>query len=229
MHSSSTRGRRRPRAMRLCRLGELGRCFRPNHASMPTDAARTSGVGEIAHATGNQTRAVVKCMLRVHLSSAEPGRCDFAARRARMQCQTDASPFGHVIGLSSVEKRAHHTISSTHSRRMHDADVLWRGTARGTRNTRARGMLAVACLMCASVASCNGWIRSDFIKCIPHFSRQKLEFCSENAMYFEHGIVPICSRARPRNTKPHIQELEKHSWPTRAGVAGGGRIEFAAR
>ena len=214
--------------MRLCRLGALDRCSRPNHAvhaSMPREAERTSGVGKIARAAGNQTRAGVTCRPRVHSSSAGRGRHDFAARRARRQCRTDASPFRHVIGLSLAEKRAHHTISSTRSRQMHATDELWCGAAWGTRNVRARGMLALACLSRASVVT----VGFGLIKCIPHFSRQKLEFCSENAMYFEHGIVPICSRARPRNTKPHIQELEKHSWPTRAGVAGGGRIEFAAR
>ena len=153
MHNNYTSGSRRPRATRLCRIGALGRCFRPNHASMPTVATRTCGTGKIARATGNQTRAGVICMPRVHSSSAGPGRRDLASRSARMQCQTDASPFGHVMGLHVVEKRAHHTISSTRSRQMHAADELWSGAGRGTRNAGARGMLAAACLTRACVAT----------------------------------------------------------------------------
>ncbi len=91
IHIANICGRRRSRAMRLRRAGAIGRRIRPNHASMPQDAARSSCVGKIARATRNQTHPAAKCMSRVHSSSAGRGRRVFTAWHARWQCQTDAS------------------------------------------------------------------------------------------------------------------------------------------
>ena len=107
IHIANICGRRRLRAMRLRRAGAIGRRIRPNHASMPQDAARSSRVGKITRATRNQTHPAAKCILRVHSSSAGRGRRVSAARRAWRQCKTDALQVGHIVELHIIEKRSH--------------------------------------------------------------------------------------------------------------------------
>jgi hypothetical protein len=130
--------------MRLCRLGVPGNCIRSNHASLPRDAARSSGVGKIARATRYQRRTVAKCILRVHLSSAGRGRRVFAACHARRQCQNGRVTIRTRHRAEHREKRAHHKIASTHSLQIHTCNVLKRRSARGTQNTRAPDTLAAA-------------------------------------------------------------------------------------
>jgi len=112
----------------------------------------------------------------------------------------DASPLEHVIDLHFTEKRAHYPVSSTRSRQMHTSDVLGCGAARGMRNTRARGLLAVADLWRASDAAAE---LSDFDECIPHFYCKKSESGTRKCMHFAHGVEPIGTRARPCDTNPH--------------------------